>query len=73
MRMMMTQINENDYTDRPVESVKSSVKNRWNHVGQSTIEYLIVAAVIIAALLAVRGLLRNRVQAIFRNAINQVR
>ncbi len=44
-----------------------------NHTGQSTIEYLIVAMAVIAALVAVRGPFRAKVISVMRSAISRVR
>lgn len=44
------------------------MKNQNNNLGQSIIEYLIVIVIVVAALLAMTGLLKRKVQANFRES-----
>ncbi len=72
MKMLMTQMSNNDDTDGTSQSAQASVGNRWNPIGQSTIEYLIVAGAIVAALLVVRWQFQARASNLMNSAINRI-
>ncbi len=69
---MITQISKNDYTDGTSQSAKSSCENRRNHLGQSTIEYLLVTAAVIAAIAFISGQVQSRARGIMSAAINKI-